>query len=43
MAVGTPNIDIQKKRKELNKTFKMISNWKNTLVSMVHTKIWQRF
>ena len=30
------------KRKELNKSFIMISNWKKTSVSMVHTNIFQR-
>ena len=31
------------KRKKLNKTFMMISNWKYHLVSMVNTKIFQSF
>ena len=35
-------IGIQMKRKELTKTFMRISNWKNPLVSMVYTKIFQR-
>ena len=30
------NIDIQKKQKELTKTFMMISNWIKPLVSMVY-------
>ena len=33
---------IQMKQKELIKTFMMISNWKNTSVSIVHTKIFKR-
>ena len=32
----------QMKQKELTKTFMMISNWKNPLVPMVYTKIYQR-
>ena len=35
------NIGIQMKRKEPTKTLMMISNWKNPLVSMVHTNIFQ--
>ena len=34
----THNIGIQINRKELTKTFMMISNWKNTCVSMVYIK-----
>ena len=34
---------IQIKQKELTKTAMMILNWKNPLVSMVFTKIFQRF
>ena len=38
----THNIGIQLKQKELAKTFMMILNWKNLLVSMVHANIFQR-
>ena len=30
------------KRKELNKTFMLVLNYKNPLVSMVYTKLFQR-
>ena len=30
-------------QKELTKIFMMISNWKNPSVSVVHTKLFQRF
>ena len=38
----TYNIGIQMNRKEITKTFMMISNWKKHLVFMVYTKIYQR-
>ena len=36
------NIGIQMKRKELTKTFMMISNWQNPLVSTVYKNIFPR-
>ena len=39
----TYNMGIQMKRKELSKTFMLISNLKKPhLVSMVYTQLWQR-
>ena len=37
------NIGIQMYHKGLTKTFMMVSNYKNPLVSMVYMKVFQRF
>ena len=37
------NIGVQMNRKELTKTFMVISNWKNPLVSKVCMNVFQRF
>ena len=36
-------IDPSEKQKKLAKAFMMISNWKNPVVSMDYTNIFQRF
>ena len=42
MAIGIQNIGIQMQQKEVTKTVMMILNFKNPLVSMVHTQRIQR-
>ena len=39
--ITTDNMGIQMNRKELTKTFIMISNWKNSLLSIVLEKTFQ--
>ena len=43
MALDPQHRYIQMNRKELTKTFMMISNWKITLVAMAYAMIFQRF